>query len=195
MSFKDSFRKIIAESADWDYDTPSNYVPNGPTKSPEEIEKFKQEQMKQNGQKAYLLYPGKDYQNKWNKVSPLNIILKDNLNEAYAMTPQQAAEFVANKIKELNDKLGYPNGQADDSYDYVSEGYIETLKQRMSKCPTIDKAMEVFTNAVLEGMGMGMSKKKRSASVEAEIESSLLEDRETLEKMAFVINAFLSLKK
>lgn len=112
--------------------------------------------------RAYKDFPGENYKNQWGKVSPLNVLFVDRINELYAMDPQMAKDTIIQTMEDMNNKYGYD----DDSYSYMSKEYINKTKASLSKLRSIDKVVEFLTNAYFKGMGMGSSKSYASVTLD-----------------------------
>jgi len=109
-------------------------------------------------QQAYQAYPDQKYQNKKGQVFPIGVIYIDYLNTILTMVPEEAAQFVVDKINELNNQFSF---EAKDkktcSYSAYSQDKINEMKMNLSKQKTIEGVAEYLTNAYFKGIGMGMT--------------------------------------
>lgn len=93
-----------------------------------------------------------DYKNKWNKVSPVNVLVKDHINELYGMSPKQAKEYIIDFIIQMNQKYGHN----DDTYSYFAQGQLDKMKMNLNKKKTIDQIIMYLYNVQLKGEGQGV---------------------------------------
>ena len=128
------------------------------------------------------------YINSWGKVSPLNIIVCDNINSLYGMDPKSAGDAIINIIEGLNNTYG----ANDKTYDYISKEYLNKIKFNLSKMKSIDKIVEYITNMYFAGLGMSNNKKKY-ASINNMFNVDM-EDKELLQKIIIGLNAIINCK-
>lgn len=126
------------------------------------------------------------YYNKWGKVSPINIIFVDNIGQLYSMDPKSASDAVINIIQSLNNTYGN-----DETYDYISQSYLNELKMNMDKKKSIDKIIEYLTNVYFQGIGMGAGNKRRASFASNDMLAINLTDKKQLEKIMIGLNALL----
>ena len=124
------------------------------------------------------------YYNKWGKVSPINIIFVDNIGQLYSMDPKSASDAVINIIQSLNNTYGN-----DETYDYISQSYLNELKMNMDKKKSIDKIIEYLTNVYFQGIGMGTGNKRRASFASNDMLAINLTDKKQLEKIMIGLNA------
>ena len=139
-------------------------------------------------QKASDVYLDDKYYNMYGKVSPINIIFLDNMNQICGMDPEQAKTFIVDTIEQFNRTFG-----GDSSYDYISAEYINKMKLNFSKMRTIDKVIEYLSNTYFKGIGMGSSNRKY-ASLDANIIAFDLNDKAMLGKILAGLNALAKVK-
>jgi hypothetical protein len=142
-------------------------------------------------QKASDVYLDDKYYNQYGKVSPINIIFLDNMNQICAMDPEQAKTFIIDTIEQFNRTYG-----GDNSYDYISAEYINKMKLNFSKMRSIDKIMEYLTNTYFKGIGMSNSRSKsRSAGIDdSNIITIDISDKAMLDKILVGLNALAKFK-
>jgi hypothetical protein len=115
-------------------------------------------------QRASDVYLDDKYYNMYGKVSPINIIFLDNMNQICAMDPEQAKNYIIDIIEQFNRTFG-----GDPTYDYISAEYINKMKLNFSKMRTIDKIMEYMTNTYMKGISMGMGKRKFANKIKSQL--------------------------
>ena len=131
-----------------------NFVPENVEKSKEQLRKEWQQDMHNIMYEQVKTvkddYRLPEYINQWDKVSPINILYIDHINDIVSMSPADARTFIINKLEELNKQYG-----DDKHYDYLSKEYINKVKLNLNKSKTIDKILEYLTNMYFKGVGMG----------------------------------------
>jgi hypothetical protein len=111
-------------------------------------------------------YRDNNYLNKWGKVSPINILYVDHLNDILGMPVESAKEYILNTIESLNKEYWYDKKH----YSYFSRQKINEIKVGLMKANTIDKVTSYLTNIYFAGIGMGSGGYKKYAGVEDTLE-------------------------
>lgn len=129
--------------------------------------------------RAFDDYYDSKYQNQWGKVSPINIAYLDNMNELTTMDPKSMTDSIISTIEALNKAYG----SQDDTYDYVSQDYINKFRLNMSKKKTTMKALEYLTNIYFKGIGYGSSQKRANLNMNENLFTFDLSNKEMLKKV------------
>jgi len=118
----------------------------------QEIEEKKKKAPRSDSQ-AVRDYPDAKYHNQKGDVSPLNIIVMNNINMIAEMSFDDAVAFVIDNITALNDK--YQGDIFYDNFSDASGGYLRKMEYTMKnniKPRNTMKLVEYLQNAMMKGM-------------------------------------------
>ena len=126
--------------------------------------------------------PGPKYKNAWGTVSPLALLVNDQINAVMCeATVAAAADFVKDNIESLNSKYS-----GDPFYDTMSEEYIKKLWYRLTQCKNMNQVLTKLTdslNAGYEGKKQRAEDESEDMEKEASSESIINEIKDGLTKL------------